>query len=254
MTVYLRDQWGSTLPKGGYEIAGPVGEAYVHHYNSGIQPARTVDEAMARMRGAQQYHAVTQGWGDIGYSWCVDWAGNIYEGRGWFRTGAHTYGYNSKGYGICGLFDSTVFPPSDEMIAGVAGIIRQGVELGKITARPTIVGHRDRVPDTACCGDPMYLRLDDIRALVYEEPATDGGEESEAAEMRVCETNAGLILLVDGWDFQILNANGEDWETVTNVRLAELARAGLLPVDGAGNVRIEKIGDNALGVMREVRL
>lgn len=253
MTVYLRADWGSTGERGGYDLPGPVSEVYVHHFNSGIQPARTVDEAKARMRSAQAYHR-SLGWGDIGYSWCVDYAGNIYEGRGWNRTGAHTYGYNSKGYGICGLFDSNVFPPSDEMSAAIAEITRTGIELGKITERPTIVAHRDRVPDTACCGDPMYLRLDDIRALVYEEPATDGGEESEAAEMRVCETNAGLILLVDGWDFQILNANGEDWETVTNVRLAELARAGLLPVDGAGNVRIEKIGDNALGVMREVRL
>lgn len=174
MTVYLRQQWGSTGELGGYDLPPAVSEAYVHHFGSGIQPARSVDEAMARMRSAQAYHR-SLGWGDIGYSWCVDFAGNVYEGRGWNRTGAHTYGYNSKGYGICGLFDSTVFPPSDEMIAGVAWIIREGVELGKITARPTIVGHRDRVPDTACCGDPMYLRLDDIRALVYEEPATDGG-------------------------------------------------------------------------------
>lgn len=178
MTLYLRDQWGSTGERGGYDLPGPVSEAYVHHFGSGIQPARSVDEAMARMRSAQAYHR-SLGWGDIGYSWCVDFAGNVYEGRGWNRTGAHTYGYNSKGYGVCGLFDSTVFPPSDEMIAGVAWAIRQGVELGKITARPTIVGHRDRVPDTACCGDPMYLRLDDIRALVYEEPATDGGTNEE---------------------------------------------------------------------------
>jgi hypothetical protein len=204
MTVYLRDQWGSTLPKGGYEIVGLVGEAYVHHYNSGIQPARTVDEAMARMRGAQQYHAVTQGWGDIGYSWCVDWAGNIYEGRGWFRTGAHTYGYNSKGYGICGLFDSNVLPPSDAMVAGIAECIRMGIDAGALVAGPTVVAHRDRVPDTSCCGDPMYLRLDEIRALVaggVPGPATDGGTEKEAAEMPLYMMglrNGDVVAVYDG--------------------------------------------------------
>lgn len=203
MTVYLRADWGSTGGPGGYDLPGPVSEVYVHHFNSGIQPARTVDEAKARMRSAQAYHR-SLGWGDIGYSWCVDYAGNIYEGRGWNRTGAHTYGYNSKGYGICGLFDSNVFPPSDEMTAAIAEITRTGIELGKITERPTIVAHRDRVPDTACCGDPMYLRLDDIRALVAGGelgPATNGGTDDEEAAVPLYMMglrNGDVVAVYDG--------------------------------------------------------
>ena len=38
------------------------------------------------------------GWSDIGYSFLVGGDGNIYEGRGWDIIGAHTAGYNSKGY------------------------------------------------------------------------------------------------------------------------------------------------------------
>lgn len=75
MTVYLRERWGSTGERGGYDLPLPVSEAYVHHFGSGIQPERSVDEAMARMRSAQAYHR-SLGWGDIGYSWCVDYAGN----------------------------------------------------------------------------------------------------------------------------------------------------------------------------------
>ena len=248
MTVYLRDQWGSTLPKGGYEIVGPVGEAYVHHYNSGIQPARTVDEAMARMRGAQQYHAVTQGWGDIGYSWCVDWVGNIYEGRGWFRTGAHTYGYNSKGYGICGLFDSNVLPPSDAMVAGIAECIRMGIDAGALIAGPTIVAHRDRVPDTSCCGDPMYLRLDEIRGLVAGGASPPPVKADEECEMRACRMNDGQILLVDGMEFRVMPGS---WDEI-NATLIELARAGLIPCSADGVPTLEAIGDNAVNALRKV--
>jgi hypothetical protein len=61
MTVYSREQWGSTGAPGGYDILGPVAEVYVHHFGGGIQPARSVDEAMSRMRSAQAYHR-SLGW------------------------------------------------------------------------------------------------------------------------------------------------------------------------------------------------
>lgn len=37
--------------------------------------------------------------------------GNIYEGVGWYKVGAHTYGYNSKsiGIGFIGSFDGNNF-------------------------------------------------------------------------------------------------------------------------------------------------
>lgn len=219
MTVYSREQWGSTGAPGGYEIAGPVSEVYVHHFGSGIQPARSVDEAMARMRSAQAYHR-SLGWGDIGYSWCVDYAGNVYEGRGWGRTGAHTYGYNSKGYGICGLFDSTVYPPSDEMIDAIAAVTLAGVELGRITAGPGVFAHRDKVPDTACCGDPMYMRLDDIRRLVAVGGVPEDGGEDKDKDMPALLCNIdgsiygcfadGIWRMLGGAEFTHWSAKGVD--------------------------------------------
>ncbi len=35
------------------------------------------------------------GWSDIGYNFLIGGDGRVYEGRGWGRVGAHTYGYNS---------------------------------------------------------------------------------------------------------------------------------------------------------------
>ena len=34
------------------------------------------------------------GWPDIGYNYLVGEDGQAYEGRGWNKEGAHTYGYN----------------------------------------------------------------------------------------------------------------------------------------------------------------
>jgi N-acetylmuramoyl-L-alanine amidase len=185
MAVYSRADWGSTSGPGGNQIAGPVAEAYIHHYNSGITPCRTVPDAKARMRGAQAYHRDTQGWGDIGYSWCVDDIGNIYEGRGWWRTGAHTYGYNSKGYGICWLGDSRFALPSGAALRAIAGTIQAGIAAGAISPNPTIVAHRDRVPDTSCCGDPMYAQLPDIRALTLGGTVTGDDEMNESQEAKL---------------------------------------------------------------------
>ena len=47
-------------------------------------------------------------WEDIGYNFLVGEDGNIYEGRGWGKHGAHSKPYNSKSIGICmiGNFNS----------------------------------------------------------------------------------------------------------------------------------------------------
>ena len=50
------------------------------------------------------------GWSDIGYSFLVGEDGNVYEGRGFDREGAHTQGYNNVGlaWSFMGSFTSSV--------------------------------------------------------------------------------------------------------------------------------------------------
>ena len=55
---------------------------------------------MAECRAIQNYHMDSNGWSDIGYSFLIGGDGNVYEGRGWNKVGAHTYGFNDVGYGI----------------------------------------------------------------------------------------------------------------------------------------------------------
>lgn len=250
--IYYRSDWGSTSDKGGYAIYGVVSEAYVHHYNSGISAPQTVADSMARMRSAQAYHRDSQGWGDIGYSWCVDDLGNIYEGRGWWKTGAHTFGYNSKGYGICWLGDSEVSMPSDAALRAIASVIQMGIAEGTIAPNPAIVAHRDRVPDTVCCGDPMYEVLPTIRALVnggaIPVPAGDDDltpeEKQKLDDMyrMAVQVHGVLANPMPGWNrppsindlFAYLGDKHAAYEAQINAlrtELAELKRTGVTPTD-----------------------
>ena len=55
----------------------PVQKVIIHHTVTQHQEA----DPAATVRAIYYYHAVTQGWGDIGYNFLVDWHGNVYEGR-----------------------------------------------------------------------------------------------------------------------------------------------------------------------------
>jgi len=46
-------------------------------------------------------------WSDIGYNFLVGEDGNVYEGRGWGKKGAHSIPFNNKSIGICIIGDYT---------------------------------------------------------------------------------------------------------------------------------------------------
>jgi hypothetical protein len=256
MTLLSRTDWGSDRPTGGYTIAGPVDEIYIHHYNSGIAPVTNVVDGRDRVQGAQRYHAITRGWGDIGYSWLVDDVGNIYEGRGWWRTGAHTQNYNSKGYGICWLGDSNVADPSAAALRAIAEVVADGIRVGAVTPAPAIVAHRDRVASD-CCGDPMYALLPVIRRLAREAetgtttsppPVGDGDDD----DMRAWLTPDGAIIYVHGFRFTepSIDKKKDTWPAI-EAALREQVALGILtphpdgslyrPI-GAGALRLLKAG------------
>jgi hypothetical protein len=172
----------------------PVQKVIVHHtatQNNDPDPAATI-------RSIYQYHAVTQGWGDIGYNFLIDEAGRIYEGRysrqyapgesptgedlnGNGVTAAHTQGYNSGTVGVALLGtltnqDATPAARSalEQLIAwidDVHSIDPLGSALytnpvsGTQATFPNIAGHRD-LAATECPGGVFYATLPTIRSDV----------------------------------------------------------------------------------------
>jgi hypothetical protein len=172
----------------------PVQKLIVHHtagQNSDPDPAATV-------RSIYYYHAVTQGWGDIGYNFLIDEQGRIYEGRhtldyalgtspteedasGNVVTAAHAQGFNSGTVGIAllGTLTNKDATPAaraalEKLLAWEAdrhALDPNGSSLytnpvnGTQKVFPNIAGHRD-VGATECPGGVFYATLPSIRGDV----------------------------------------------------------------------------------------
>jgi uncharacterized protein with LGFP repeats len=170
----------------------PVQKLIVHHTdtaNHDPNPASTV-------RAIYYYHAITQGWGDIGYNFLIDEAGHIYKGRnshapgsdadtitgqnanGQGVTAAHARNFNagSVGVALLGTLTTQDATPQakhalEDLLAWEAsnhGIDPHGASTytspidGRQTTFPNIAGHRD-VGQTQCPGGAFYATLPEVR-------------------------------------------------------------------------------------------
>ncbi len=172
--IFTRAEWGADPQYMTWPASRvPVRKFAIHHTASsdgGSDPA-------ASIRAIYYYHAVTLGWGDIGYNYIVDRAGNIYEGRagGVNTVGAHVENANEGVDGISLLGTYQDVRPSDAMIASVVSLIAwrargQGIDpqgSSSIVGRtlPNILAHRDLM-STDCPGDLAYALLPTIRQQV----------------------------------------------------------------------------------------
>jgi uncharacterized protein (DUF3820 family) len=158
----------------------------------------------ATIRSIYYYHAVTRGWGDIGYNYLVDKFGNIWTGRqgGDNVIGGHAYGWNNGSIGIAALGDYSVTAPTGQLQGAIANIIAMksaqfgiqpyGSDLFKhqeqapdgtwvdITSTPpNVQGHRDcnyilsqHGGQTSCPGNGIYNMLDGLRRLAQNAVVT----------------------------------------------------------------------------------
>lgn len=176
--IVTREQWGANeayrFDTFG-EIWPPFYETVQHVIIHHTDTPNSQDPGVA-IRSIYYYHAVTQGWGDIGYNYLVDRNGRIYQGRfgGQNVIGGHAYQYavGSSGIGTIGDFQRTNV--TDSALAGLvaitAWVARDLDPLGsedflQAPDLPTIASHRD-VNATTCPGDFLYNDLPEIRGLV----------------------------------------------------------------------------------------
>ena len=175
----------------------PLQKLVVHHTaggNNDPNPAATV-------RAIYHFHAVTLGWGDIGYNYLIDEAGRVYEGRytreywnGTFPTGdneagdvvesGHALHHNPGSMGIALLGNFTTQAPTAAARGSLVSMLAWASATheidptgtstyvnpatGTTITTPNITGHRD-YQNTGCPGAALYVQLPSIRSAVAAE-------------------------------------------------------------------------------------
>ncbi len=261
-SIITRAGWGANealrFDAAGHEMwppsYSPIQQFFVHHTdgrNDDPNPAATV-------RSIYYYHAITQGWGDIGYNFLIDSSGRIYEGRharayapGEIPTSedlagngvrpAQAKGFNegSTGIAMLGTF-STQLPTVaartslEKLIAWIAD--RHALNptashtyvnpvLGTSKWLPTIAGHRD-VNQTDCPGAALYAYLPTIRKDVAARIAATTGPTHDTTAPTVgsltplATTPTGASKISFGLIFS---------EPVTGLSTADFAVSGTSP-------------------------
>jgi hypothetical protein len=167
----------------------------VHHTATRNRPP----DPAADIRAIYAFHAITQGWGDIGYSALIDHAGRIYEGRrGRDRdpyglldrdvlsagvVGGHALGFNYGSVGIALLGNFQEESPPEPMWRALEDLLAFEHRRNRIDPRrtldyarsndlwrydlPAMPGHRD-CNATECPGDHVYPLLPLLRDRVAE--------------------------------------------------------------------------------------
>jgi hypothetical protein len=171
----------------------PVQKLIVHHTDT----TNADPDAAATVRAIYRYHAVTQGWGDLGYNFLVDENGRVYEGRrardyagaqvtgedvrGYGVTGAHTSGFNSGTVGVALLGTLTTRDAAPAARDALERVLAWKADAHSLDPRgtstyvnpvngtqksaPTITGHRDWGA-TECPGGTFYATLPALRDAV----------------------------------------------------------------------------------------
>ncbi|NWR95845.1 PGRP2 amidase, partial [Furnarius figulus] len=100
-------------------------------------------------------------------SWCSGWPasfvvgsdGYLYEGRGWHWVGAHTKGYNTKGFGVSFVGDfSSSLPDADSLALVRDQLVPCAVRTGRILPNYTLHGHR-QLGRTLCPGNALFQEI-----------------------------------------------------------------------------------------------
>ncbi len=204
--IITRNQWGAALAYGGSDQGtdGWVAEyRNVEHIVIHHSDTPSFRDPLVELRSIHYYHAISRGWGDIGYNYLVDYLGNVYEGRkgGENVVGGHAYQYAYGSAGICSMGNFSLETSTPEAIGALVWITawagRNLDPLGKKDFHetpncPTICGHRD-VVSSSCPGDGLYADLPYIRTAVAEVIAGSRNAEkpAEYAAGDVVETTVG---------------------------------------------------------------
>ncbi|XP_013388318.1 uncharacterized protein LOC106157269 [Lingula anatina] len=157
--IVSRAQWGARPPTEITNLTLPVQYVVVHH--TSWDRCFTRENCSAEMRKIQIFHQDVRHWADIGYNFGVGEDGRAYEGRGWYRRGAHArrINGNSTGIVVMGNFEDVI--PLSIATDMVKKLIRCGVQKGVLRPDYILVGHRqtDDIGHTTCPGGSFLCEI-----------------------------------------------------------------------------------------------
>ncbi len=235
-TIISREGWGAN-EKYRYDANGK--EIWPEEYR---KPVKLVihhtltqngdDDPPATVRAVYYYHAVTLGWGDIGYNYLVDANGNIYEGRrGDGVVAGHAYGHNYGSIGIAVLGNYLTTDITDATRKSLTDLLAWLSTKYNIDPRghsffvdrdlPNIYGHRDS-NQTSCPGTYLYDDLPNLRQATFDKlPAptikidspANGAAISSVQNIKFTQSDNWPISKVDYFvdDKPVATVNAPDW-------------------------------------------
>ena len=206
--VVSRTAWGSPDGQGSRAEPDyyPVRHMVVHH-TTGSNSLRSGEVWADRVRSIWSFHALTRGWGDIGYNYLIDPNGVIYEGRagGDDAVGFHdTANYGSMGVALIGDYSSVA--PQTAALNSLVDLFAWKAEqkdidpLGRSfyygcsrsrfchpfnpgAVVDHISGHRHVTPRTACPGEQAVNLLPELRQRVMDRLGSPNPQPEAAIEL-----------------------------------------------------------------------
>ncbi|MFA6528779.1 MAG: N-acetylmuramoyl-L-alanine amidase, partial [Candidatus Gracilibacteria bacterium] len=208
------------------EYPEDITKIIIHH----TATTSDLDDPEAAIRAIYYYHAISRGWGDVGYNYIIDQYGNIYEGRagGEGVVGGHSAGFNvgSIGISILGNYEESELS-YDALVSLMALIQDQAEEFdidveGSSQFRDRVLanvsGHRDS-DATACPGENVYKLLPYIRSSVAS-ATSDYSYDSTTTEFAYEAIEDWETISMDPEDeqeftFKLKNIGTETWDDKT---------------------------------------
>jgi hypothetical protein len=230
--------WPLTYPE-------TIKKIVIHH----TATTKDLDDPMKAIRDIYYWHAISKGWGDIGYNYIIDPQGNIYEGRfgGEMVVGAHAGRANHGSIGIAILGNYEENDPPEAVVKSLTALIKEKAQLYHIDTEgsslfrgqnyPNVMGHRD-IMSTTCPGGKLYDMLPIIRKMAKVDNVTSTSGSSVSSDYDFAFADSAPVVTLDpkglkNITFNIKNKGTSTWgaDTYFQIRPNQTSRQFLRNAD-----------------------
>ncbi|GAB0091387.1 Peptidoglycan-recognition protein [Sergentomyia squamirostris] len=155
-TIFTRKQWRARKPLKVYYNLLPVEYIIIHH--TVTESCNMERKCIPIVQNIQNYHMSDVKLDDIGYNFLIGGDGSIFEGVGWHKTGAHTYGYNSRSIGIAFMGNFENYAPTKKAVQAARDLIECGISKKELSLNVKVFAAL-QVQQTLSPGENLYEEI-----------------------------------------------------------------------------------------------